>query len=1171
MMRQLLLGRSGSGKSQVVFDQLETLVREGHEKLFLLVPEQYSFESERTLLRRLGTQAAARVQVLSFTHLAETVFRELGGVAGEDLDDGMRALLMSRALEQVSQVAEDNGEPLLGADPRQVTDCAYVEDLLVLRREMQQCAVSLEELERVHEELAVQGLLTNRSLQEKAKDFYRIFTTYEGLVTASGLEDTDKLSRLVERLPQSSLPQGAVVLVDGFKGFTAQELAVLEQLFVRVDEMTVTLGTDTAGSRRSASADHTREHTLFEPVTDTVERLCEMAQRHGMQWEVNLLTDNHRHTDGALRALEAGLYAPAPTVYTDEAKNVTITPCRDEYEECEYVARCIRRLLREEQYRCRDIIVVARDLSAYRGILEDALDGEGVPYTMDLRQNLLDEPLIVYIRAALRIAVGGLRTEEILRLLKTDLGVLSPTEIARLENYVYMWNIDAAAWEEEWTENPSGLGVPVTPQTARELAQLNAWRQSIVTPLNTLRDALRAGTDGYRFALAVYRFLTDGDTLSSGIGRQIAELEALGEPLLAERAARLWDEVIHLLDRFAAVLSGQRLPTARLEELFTMLSQMIDIGQIPQGLDAVTVGSAERIRYHHPRAVFVLGANEGVFPYYPDVTGLLSEEDRRTLSDCGLELSGDLLTRCIEERYYAYTAVSAPSERLTVTYRTEGENTPSPLVSAIKTILPNHARGVANAPDGSDLECAEAMFTRLAGEYTASTTLTESLRAALADESAFDGRLAAVERSVGRVPFHLADEHVARELFGTDLRLSASQTDKFYQCHFSYFCRYGLHLQPRKVAQVDAAFFGVIVHYVMETLLPEYVRPDGLVARIKEQDEKNKELDKTERDAAETRLQSELLRTLSDAVHTTVMAYVDKEMGGTQKKSGRFLYQVGLAERSACNMLWHTVMELRQSAFTPVGFEVGIFAGDEQELPENAIPSIHLTFPRGSVRLSGKVDRLDLFVRFDGKAFVRVVDYKTGSKTFDLNELSAGLNMQMLLYLYTICDHPQQFLKDAGELSPAGVLYHPLSDLLVDRRVGDKAQVERLRSMKMDGVVLDDASVVQAMEADGGKVFIPAYIAKDGTAKGSVLTAAQFTLLRSVVEQLLVRMANLLLDGNIAALPIQKGEYSPCTYCDYRAVCARDEDDDVSLLTERSMQEVLEDMRRDAEEVSDDE
>ena len=1166
-MLQLLIGRSGSGKSGEVFDRIETLVQQGHERVLLIVPEQYSFENERTLLMRLGAQRASRVQVLSFTRLAQTVFREVGGMAGEVLDDGSRALLMSRALDEVATLAQDAGEPLMGADPRMVTDSTYVEQLMVLWGELRQSAVPLEEFARAEQTLANEDTLLARGLQEKVKDLSRIFAVYEGLIANCGLESADTLTRLVAALPDSRLPDGAAVMVLGFKGFTAQELAVLDRLIPRVSEMTVALTTDTPGVKWSRTLEHSREFTLFSPVTDTIEALRKLASEHHRTWELRVLSENQRNPEGALRALEAGLYAPNPIVYDGAADKVTVIPCRDIYEECDAVARRIRRLLREEGYRQRDIMVVARNLTDYRGLLEDALEQEGISYSMDVRQDLLDEPLIILARAALRVAVGGLRTEEILRLLKTDLCCLDPLAIAELENYVYMWGIDGDAWAGEWTENPDGLGMDVTPNTARQLARLNSWRQQIVEPLIRLRQDLRGGAYGREFALAMYRYLTEDKELPTRVMRQVSTLEELSEPLLAQHAARLWDEVVGLLDRFATVLADTRLPAVRLEELFTMLAQTIDIGQIPQGLDAVMVGAADRIRYHHPRVVFMLGMNEGVFPTYPDNAGLLTADDRQKLEQCGVKLTSDLLTRSIEERYYAYMAVAAPNERLILTYHTEGETAPSPIITAVKKILPNHACDVAVAADGRDLESGEEMFNRLARDYTRSTPTVESLRQVMAEQTAFGSRLAAVERSVGRGEFRLEDAATASELFGTQMTLSSTRTDKFYQCRFSYFCRYGLGLYPRKKAEIDSMFFGTAVHYVLEQLLKQYTQPKELIDDLKAQDEAWQPLGAQEKAQKENALQAELMRTIEDDVHKTAIAYADEQMGGTQNKSGRFLYQLRLVERSACNMLWHMVMELRQSAFKPTAFELCI--EPEDTLPAGAIPAIRIKIPRGSVQLTGKIDRADLYVRFDGKAFVRVVDYKTGTKTFDINAIRAGMNLQLLLYLYTLCDHPEYFKKDG--IKPAGALYHPMSDLLVDPKVEKKVQDARLKSMKMSGIVLEDASVVQAMERDARGLFIPAGIDKERRPTGNVVTEAQLALLRGVVEQLLADMANALLDGDIAAMPLQMGRFSPCSYCDYRTVCARDEDAPTRRPEELSLANALEEIEQNAQEVSDDE
>ena len=1150
-MLQLLIGRSGSGKTHTIVERLNTLATQGQEPILWLVPEQHSFESERTLLERLGPVQAARVQVLSFSRLADMVFREVGGLAEETLDEGTRGLLMSRALEQVAAVAADADDPMRGLRPRMATDSAYVEQLLQLWQELRQCAVSTTEWERVAAAL-VEEDGAEAMFSAKVQDLSRVFAAYEGLVNATGVDELDKLTRLAEKLADSRLPMGAAVFVDGFKGFTVQEMAVLECFMPRCREMTVALGSDTPGTHWPGTDRATcrRESTLFLPVTETVEQLRRAADKHGLTWEMTLLEENRRTEDGALRAVEAGVYAPLPTVYEGDASAVTITPCTDVYEECRYVTRRIRHLLRQEGYRCRDITVVARNLADYQGILDEMLTREGIPCFMDQRQELLCEPLVVYIRSALQLAVEGWRTETILRLLKTDLWTLSPVQIAELENYVYMWRIEGKAWEQDWTENPAGMDAEMHTAQRTQLERLNTHRRRLMASLSALRKELRGAVSGRQFAMAIYTWLKEQKELPARIARQAAVLEELAQPVLADHTARLWDEMMRIIDRFVLALGDQRLPAARMADLFTMLCRLIDMGSIPQGLDAVTVGSADRIRYRDPRAVFVLGANEGVFPAYPIGDGLLTEEERRRLKDKGLTLAEDVLTQCVEERYYAYMAVAAPRDRLIITYHTTADGGASPLVTAIEKMLPHHTRGEAARADGTDLETAGEMFGRLAQGYGEPSEVTGTLRAVMEADPTYATRLAAVERATAGGVLRIEDPEKARGLFGSDMVLSASQATQFYQCRFRYFCNYGLRVQPRKVAQLDSGVFGTLVHYAMEVLMPAYAAPHGLVARLRDE-------------LTAPTAEAELMDTLREDVHRVMGEFIDARMGGTGEKDGRFLYQVNLAERSACNMLWHTLKEFQQSDFNPVDFELTIHPAEDTE--SDGILSVRLPITNGSVQVKGSVDRVDLYVRADGTAYVRVVDYKTGSTRFDLCELTEGLGMQMLVYLFVLCDNSHRYLEDEGELCPAGILYHPLSDLVVDR---GKSDAERLRRMRMSGLVLDDPSVVLAMEAEGGSCFIPAKLNKEGKPTGSVITRRHFQLLRGVVEKLLMQMGESLLAGDIAALPLKKGDSVTCRYCDYRAVCGRDPEDPVRELIKKNMNDVLADLE-EQEEVAD--
>ena len=1124
-MLRLLMGRSGSGKSTWVVDRIREHIPAGRP-LFLLVPEQASFAAERMLLDTLGIRDANRVQVVSFTRLAEVVFREVGGLVsptGETLDDGVRALLMSRALEETAAFSADLGE-VSPIRARLAGDAGYVEPFLKLWQEARQCKITTDQWEQV-------AAGKNSRLAEKADNLYRVFSADEGLVKAVGVEDLDTPDRLAERLPDCRCLDNAAVFVDGFVGFTAQEEAVLEGMLPHVAEMTVVLGSDTPGKDFSRELPYAREYPLFLPVTGTVSQLRRMGERHGMEWELTMLDENHRAQHPALKALEAGLYAPEPVKYEGDASCVTVVPCPDIYEECAYVARSVRRLMREDGLRCRDIAIVTRDLSAYNGILEDALEQEQVPYTLDGRRDLLTEPLIVYTRAALQVGVGGFRTEQVLRWLKTDLAPLSVTEIAELENYVYTWQIEGDAWKAPFTENPAGLDASFNAKTKSELAYLNTLREKVVAPLSALNEALRKDLTGREFAKAVYAFLTEGDALRERILSQIDRLNELGEPILAEHAARLWDELIDLLDRFAVGLGDQRMKPVRLEQLFTLLAQTVDIGRLPQGLDAVTVGQADHIRYTAPKAVFLLGMNEGVFPAYPESTGLLTEEERNALKDQGLTLADDALTRCIEERYHAYMAVAAPSHRLSVSYLTGGEHAPSPVVDMIFSIL-DPAVDTTCRKDGSDLESGKSIYDRLVSHPELPTEVTDALRAFVEQDKTLEGRWEAVRRGLEAPAARLKEPGLGEKLYGTELVLSASRTNRFFSCPFKHFCHDGLEIRPREIATVDAARFGTILHRVMEVTLPQYMQKGGLVEKLRQEEAAAGEETPEQTRAREQATFARLLPDIREKVRAVVEEY--KRAHFRSALSPRIQYLLELAEQAGVLTVWRTLLELQQGAFDPVDFELAIHP-EGAEAPERSLVSLRLPIPRGNIQLKGSIDRVDLFVREDGTYYVRIIDYKSSKQTLSPEIIAAGYNMQMLLYLFTVCDNFSLY-KAAESLQPAGTLYQVIPK--------GKTEAPDPRSYRSQGFVLDDPRIVQAMEKNTAGRFVPVKYTKNGTPDrySTTHTADAFERLRGVVRSLLTEMGTRLLEGDLQALPLQFDESKdPCEYCDYKAICLREE------------------------------
>ena len=1088
---QLILGRAGSGKTTTVMEELAARAAAGEEGLLLIVPEQFSFESERALLRRLGARGAARVRVLSFTRMADAVARECGGFSGRLMDDVTRTLLMSRALDTVRD--------RLVLYRRAAARADYVHAALDVAAECKQYAVPPRELANAA------ATLPEGTLRQKLRELSEILSAYEALAADSYVDPADALTRLREQLPQSGFARGAAVYVDGFKGFTEQELRVMELLLRRASSVTVTLCTDTLDTHD--------EFALFAPVSRTAARFVRMARDGGVDVAApRYLRENHRAANPALRTLESGCFVAGEEPYAEPTDAVALAPCADRYAECRTVAHELRRMLRTEGLRCRDIAVTARNLAEYDGILDTALREAGIPFYIDRREDVRTEPLMALAASALRCVAGGFRGEDALQLMKTGLLGFSPASIARMENYIYQWKLNGVRLRQTWTANPEGLTVRTDESTARTLAYLNRLRHRLMTPLEALAHTFEGKIDGLTFARAVYDYLEKA-RVARLVRLQVRRLHAADEPLAAERMERMWELLMTLLDHFAVALRTTVMTAAEWEELFSLAASSVDVGSLPQGLDAVQIGSAERMRFSAPRVVWILGANEGVFPAYPAPGGLFSDRERRTLREAGVTLSEPSEGQAVEERLVAYLALAAPSERLIVSYLTgageDGTLTPSTLVESIHTLIPGAATVTAAAP-----EYASEAFDRLSVRWEASDGETAALRRYFAELPEYAAQLHAMARAAAGEAAAFANPAAARAFFGDRLTLSPSQVDKFFQCPFAYFCRYGLRVESRRPAELGGLESGDLAHYVMQTVLPGYTK---------------RGFDTITRESVET------------DVAAAVEQYLAEYMGGVTDKSARFLAQAARLRRTVTELMWQVVQEMRQSRFVPVDYELPVGG-------EGGVPATVLTLPDGtSVRVIGRVDRVDVY-RDGDVAYVRVVDYKTGPKEFRLSEVAAGLNLQMLLYIFSLWDNGAA--RYGGKVVPAGVLYLP-ARMPIIKAAPEKSDVEQkrehIRAMRMNGLLLDDPAVLTAMESDGAGLFIPAKLTQSGApdAYSSVASLAQLGRLRRRAERLLGEMVESLRAGRVAATPARSSQMDACAYCDYRAVCGHEADDPV--------------------------
>lgn len=1078
-MLQFVLGRAGSGKTEYLRRLLADRSQAGLGGVMMLVPEQYTFETEKAMLRLAGPVRGNAIPVYSFTRLAEAVFRREGGAAGRRLSDGGRRILMASAIEACQDRLEVYASAAKGGRVNDV--------MLTAVNEMKMCGISPGDL------LETARTLGDRGLGKKLRELSLLYDTYDGLVAASYLDSRDDLTRLAQALETSGFFQGYTVAVDSFEGFTAQELAVLTQILRRADQVVVSLctdGLDTTGTGLFALVDRTRR------------RLSAAAQENGVRIQPPvMLTGAPRFQNENLKLVEAQLFCGGETMTSQDHEGIQVFEARDPYEEAEFVAATIRRLVTEENCRYREISIICRSPERYYGCLDAALKRRDIPCFVSQPAKVDGEPVTRFVLGAFAAVQSGFRTEVLLEMLKTGVSGFTAQEIAGLENYVYLWKLTGSAWRQEFVRHPRGFGQELTEEDREELGRLNGLRRRLVGPLERFAARTRDAT-GAELSQAVYLLLT-AFNLEETLPAYCQDLEEAGEDALAQKQLRVWDLLMEILDQMRTILGDKPLSRDRYCQLLQEVIAGEDVSEIPQTLDQVLFGTAEQVRQSRPRAVFLIGAAQGEFPLCPKSSGVFSDAERRELIARNLPLGDPLEQRTMEERYLAYSVACAPSERLYVTWprSADGEDKePSELVSALLGIFPT-LRPLKNLPAVYFANSREAAFSRMAARFSGTDGEAAALRLLFQGDPAYQGRLEALERAAGRREERLTGPDLPRKLFGERLYLSPTQVETYYQCPFQYFCRYGLNAKERKTAEVDALQYGTLMHYLFQKVFQEPAEDRALWS--------DSEL--------EARVQ-ELIR-----------AYAQENLGGMDLLNAQEKYRLRRLSQSACKLIRHVEEELAQSRFVPERLEWGLGTGRDA-------PPLRIPTRRGVVTVGGTIDRVDVYTDMLGRRYVRVIDYKTGRRSFRLGDVLWGLNMQMLVYLAA--------LVESGEETAAGVLYMPAAEPSVPAdRGADPASIleEAGKQLRMNGLVLSDQEIIQAMEAGAKGKFIPAALNKDGSvrAKSSALSQEELQTVLAYSKRLIAAMGEELLEGRVQASPVMKNK-NTCQYCPYSPVCARE-------------------------------
>lgn len=1128
---RFIYGRAGSGKSTYCLNSIKNRLNDNNgNTLIYLVPEQYTFQRETMLLKDVGEEGLLRAQVLSFKTMAQKVFDECGG----RVHDRMRDVGKSMLIHKILQESEENLQYFNRISKEQGFTDIISETITEFKKYNVTPSVLREGLTKIDD----------KELKSKLTDLANIFEKFDISISENLVDTDDELTYLANKLNNCSLYDNAEIWIDEFTTFTPQQMEVIKGLAKKCKEVNIALCMDEV-----SSGDDSEVTDIFNSLKTTELRILNMMRDEHIGYEkpVNL-NDNKNNRfkyNHELKHLEKYFFTYPFKSYKQDVNTIRLYKANNSYDEVENVAKEILRFVRDKGYRFRDISVVCRNIDDYEKIATVIFNEYDIPFFLDKKIDILSNPLIVLILSSIEVMIRNWSYESVFKYLKSGLVNIDSNEIDILENYVLANGIKGFKWTNE---------LSISEEDNDEIDPIKVMIK-VREPLIKLHSRIRGNKSVKAICTDIYEFLIELDCFNR-IEEWISEFDEYGMQSKVMEYQQVSEIVIDILDQAVDVI-GEDLIT--INEFYKILNagfQNREIGIIPVALDQVNIGGIGRIKGRNVKVLFIVGVNDGVLPAANKDEGILSDRDRDLLKENGIELSSSTRAKVFEEQYMVYTALTLASDYLMISYPMadfEGKSLRASIViPRLKRIFPK----LIEESDLFNLKEKSDKYSKVTAPIPTFNELILALRRNYENEDVEDywkdvycwykDKEEFYNKSgniLEGLKYSNDGEVVAREklkkLYSIKdgrLLFSVSRLENYAECPFSYFIKYGLKARDRKVYEFSAPYLGSFMHEILDEFTNKVKRE-----RI-----------------SWSELNSERCRNIvSDLIEKKLI----EDSNSILNSSKKYKYFTNRFKRVIAKSVSVLAEQMRKGQFE-------IFSNEFQfgNLRDGA--PIKLELPSGEeVYLTGRIDRIDS-LDLHGNTYIRVIDYKSGSKKFDLNELYYGLQIQLLVYLDAILKNSEYILHT--QAMPGAILYFKIDDPIIKSK--SELQDEEIRKqvldkLKMNGLLLKDAELVKAMDNDMEtySLVIPATFKKDGdfSSNSSVITEEQFNILREYVNFKMIELCEDMLSGKIRIEPCKNQRTSYCDYCDYSAICQFDtsiKDNKYKLVLKKDDKEIWNDM-----------
>ena len=1115
MSLQFVLGGSGSGKSTYVFDDIiKRSLEEENKNFFVLVPDQFTMQTQLDFASRHPRGGILNIDVLSFSRLAHRILQETGGNQEMVLDDTGKSLVLRRVAEELKEEV-----PVLGGNLKKL---GYIHEVKSAISEFMQYGIGQEDIKKMLEYAGKRG-----GLHGKLKDLGTLYQGFQTYIQDKFITTEETYDRLARQLEKSSLIRNSVILLDGFTGFTPIQNRVIEKLLTLSEELIMTVTVDQKGLETWQSVDQ----QLFSLSKKTIKSMVKIAEDHQIEvkpW-IWMEEEAKRFSQSpGLAHLEKNLFRYPYRQRKEETAGISIVEAPTMESEVKNTCREIRRLL-QEGYCYRDIAVITGDLASYSSQIEEIFGEYGIPVFLDQTRKITLNPFIEYIRSAIQVQVKHFSYESMFHYLRSGMVDVEREIVDLLENYCLAYGIKGKkAWSTLFCSVKDN-GKPISDyqklqrkKYQNDLEKINNARDKIINELLIFKSGRQKVKNQIE---QLYQFLTANDCQGK-LKRYEEYFAASGDKAKEKEYSQIYRLVMDLLDQMVSLLGEEVLTWEEFAQILDAGFGEIQVGIIPQEVDRIVVGDMERTRLKQVKALFFLGINDGKIPKQTGSGGILSDIDREFLAEGDFELAPTPRQQMFIQKFYLYLNVTKPSHKLYLSYakmNTEGKSMkPSYFIANITKLFPDLKIKVAEEEPWDcllTLEEGRTYGARLLGKYKnreldgQEESRLMALLAVLKEEQE-----SWVEDLLDSTFYSYEETKISKEaariLYGSIIHSSVSRLEKMAACAYAHFLQYGLGLKEREEYCFEAVDMGNIFHSILEVFAEKLAEKNYSWLDFPEEEGK---------------------QILRGALENCAINYGNTVLFSTARNA----YVIEKMER----ILWRTVKtlqyQLQKGKFLPQNYEISFSALED-------LDAVRITLGEDEkMYLRGRIDRLDTYEE-ENNLYVKVMDYKSGEQQFQLAAFYYGLQLQLVVYLNAAMELQKKQNPDKNVV-PAAFVYYHVSDPMVEGKEGiTEEEIEQMikQKLRVSGIVNKEPAVLNSLDQTHPEKsdVIPVEYKKDGSlsSRSSVMEQEQIETLQKYAMKKVEALGKEIAEGNIAIHPTVFKDRDSCTFCQFKEVCSFD-------------------------------